>query len=130
VRLTPAQQERLEAVAANVYRPCCNNPTLFPDCNHGMAMLALLQLLAAQGASEEEMYDAAKYANAFWFPAQTLELAAFFRAAFDVPFDEVDAQRAVGMEAFSGSGFASVHRWLGENGLLEEGAGQGNSCGV
>jgi hypothetical protein len=40
--LTPEQQEHLEHVAQNVFRPCCNNPTHFPDCNHGMAMLGLL----------------------------------------------------------------------------------------
>ncbi len=130
VKLTPGQQERLEAVASNVYRPCCNNPTSFPDCNHGIAMLGLLQLLAAQDATESEMYRAAKYANAFWFPAQVAELAVFFKAVLDQPYDEVDPRMAVGPEAFSGSGFASVHRWLGENGYLGQSPGQGSSCGV
>ncbi|MDF1499735.1 MAG: hypothetical protein P1P76_04610 [Anaerolineales bacterium] len=130
VVLTPAQQARLETVAANVYRPCCNNPTLFPDCNHGMAMLGLLQVLAAEDASEAEMYEAAKVANMFWFPAQTVELAMFFNAVLEQPFDEVDAKMAVGPEAFSGSGFASVHRWLGENGFLEQAPEGGSSCGV
>src|SRR5512136_2172416 len=78
--LTPEQQARLEEVAARVYRPCCNNPTHFPDCNHGMAMLGLLELMAGQGATTDEMYTAAKYVNAFWFPQQTLELATYFKA--------------------------------------------------
>jgi hypothetical protein len=130
VTLTAAQQARLETVAANVYRPCCNNPTLFPDCNHGMAMLGLLQVLAAEDASEAEMYEAAKVANMFWFPAQTVELAMFFNAVLEQPFNEVDAKMAVGPEAFSGSGFASVHRWLGENGFLQQAPGGGSSCGV
>jgi hypothetical protein len=95
-----------------------------------MAMLGLLQLLASQDATEADLYEAAKYANAFWFPAQTLEIATYFRAVLDVPFDQVEAELAVGMEAFSGSGFESVHRWLGENGLLDDGVGQGSSCGV
>ena len=29
-------------IAKGIYRPCCNNSTYFPDCNHGMAMLGLL----------------------------------------------------------------------------------------
>ena len=49
-----------ERAAPFVYRPCCDNATHFPDCNHGMAMLGLLELMAAQGASEEEMFAAAR----------------------------------------------------------------------
>src|SRR3989344_7592917 len=56
VTLTPAQQELVDRVSENIYRPCCGNATHFPDCNHGMAMLGLLELMAAQGVSEEEMY--------------------------------------------------------------------------
>jgi hypothetical protein len=39
IPLSPEQQAQVEEVAAAVYRPCCDNSTLFPDCNHGMAML-------------------------------------------------------------------------------------------
>jgi hypothetical protein len=49
VSLTEEQQKRLEEVAQGVYRPCCDNPTHFPDCNHGMAMLGLLELMASRG---------------------------------------------------------------------------------
>ena len=49
--LTADQQKRLEEAAATVYRPCCDNPTHFPDCNHGMAMLGLLELMASQNAT-------------------------------------------------------------------------------
>ena len=30
-------------------------PGLFSDCNHGMAMLGLMEFMASQGASEVEM---------------------------------------------------------------------------
>jgi len=68
VTLTPAEQERVERVSQNIYRPCCGNSTYFPDCNHGMAMLGLLELLASRGASEEEMYRIALQVNSYWFP--------------------------------------------------------------
>lgn len=45
---------KVEEVAAAVYRPCCNNHTPFPGCNHGMAMLGLLELMAPQRASADE----------------------------------------------------------------------------
>lgn len=68
--LTPEQQALVEKTSKNIYRPCCSNPAYFPDCNHGMAMLGLLELLASQGASEDEMYKAALQMNSFWFPGQ------------------------------------------------------------
>jgi len=68
VTLTREQQALVERVAKNIYRPCCDNSTYFPDCNHGMAMLGLLELMASQGASETEMYKVAEDVNALWFP--------------------------------------------------------------
>ena len=68
ITLTAEQQVLVEKVAKNIYRPCCNNSTYFPDCNHGMAMLGLLELMASQGTSEAEMYKIAKEVNSYWFP--------------------------------------------------------------
>lgn len=69
VELTKGQQALVEKVAKNIYRPCCKNSTYFPDCNHGMAMLGLLELMAKEGRTEMEMYQAAKQLNEYWFGA-------------------------------------------------------------
>ncbi len=130
LRLTPEQQARLERVASAVYRPCCNNPTAFPDCNHGMAMLGLLEMMAAADASEAEMFAAAKMANAFWFPQQAMEVAIYFQAVEGIDFAAVDPRAAVGAEMASASGFRGLRTWLGERGLLGEGRQGGGSCGV
>ena len=130
ITLNPEQQARLEEVASGVYRPCCDNHTAFPDCNHGMAMLGLLELMASQGATEDEMFEAAKYVNAFWFPQQMLEVAVYFEAAQGVSFADLDGRLASGPDTFSGRGFGYVHQWLAENGLLEQLPGAGGSCGV
>ncbi len=129
VSLTADQQEHLEHVTQNVFRPCCNNSTHFPDCNHGMAMLGLLQLMASQEATEDEMFEAAKYFNAFWYPGQTMELATFFKAAMDLDFSEVDARQVVSKNISSGSGYQEVRQWLASNGLLQQNP-SGGSCGV
>ena len=50
VALTPEQDDMVHDVAAHIFRPCCGNHTAFPDCNHGMAVLGLLELMASQGA--------------------------------------------------------------------------------
>jgi hypothetical protein len=128
--LTEDLQARLLKVASSVYRPCCDNPTHFPDCNHGMAMLGLLELMASQNASEADMFNAAKYVNAYWFPQQTLEIATFLKATQKVDFAQAEASLIVDRRYSSGSGFKEVHQWLAKNGLLEQAPGSGGSCGV
>ncbi|MEW5939923.1 MAG: hypothetical protein AB1750_09700 [Chloroflexota bacterium] len=129
IPLTAEQQARVEEVAAAVYRPCCNNPTLFPDCNHGMAMLGLLELMAANGATVDEMFEAAKYVNAFWFPQQNLEIAMFLDTNQNMDFKDADPRMIVGAQFSSGSGFAVVHQQLQAAGLLPQAPRQGGSCG-
>ena len=108
-----------------VFRPCCDNPTHFPDCNHGMAMLGLLELMASQGASVEVMFNAAKYANAYWYPRQTIELAAFFKVKQKADFAQIDARQLVSQPYSSLSGFQNVHQWLSTNGVLPQAPGGG-----
>lgn len=128
IPLTPEQQARVEEVAAAVYRPCCNNHTLFPDCNHGMAMLGLLELMASQGASVDEMFEAAKYVNAYWFPQQNLETAMYLKAKQNMDFTDADARLVTGAEFSSGSGFAAIHQNLQTSGLLPQAPSQGGGC--
>ena len=128
IPLTTEQQQLVEEVAAAVYRPCCNNPTLFPDCNHGMAMLGLLEWMASQGASKEQMFEAAKYVNAFWFPQQNLETALYLKANQDVNFTDADARLVTSAEFSSGSGFAAIHQRLQTSGLLPQTSNRGGSC--
>ncbi len=130
LEITSAQQATLLQVASAVYRPCCNNPTDFPDCNHGMALLGLFELMASQGASADEMFQAAKYVTAFWYPQQMLEIATAIQAAQKVDFNQADARTVVSQQVASISGFQAVHQWLGQNGLLQQAPSSGGSCGV
>ena len=128
IPLTAEQQKRVEEVATAVYRPCCDNSTLFPDCNHGMAMLGLLELMASQGATTDQMFEAAKYINAFWFPQQTLEIAIYIQTNDWVDFAAADPREVVGKSLSSASGFKAVHEALLEDGLLEQAPSQGGGC--
>jgi hypothetical protein len=128
--LTDEQQARLFEVASEVYRPCCNNPTHFPDCNHGMAMLGLLELMASQNASTDRMFEAAKYVTAFWYPQQMVEVAIAFSVTQQVSFAQADARWVVSRQYASASGFKSVHTWLSQNNLLEQAPASRNNCGV
>jgi hypothetical protein len=128
IPLTREQQALVEVVASAVYRPCCNNHTLFPDCNHGMAMLGLLQLMASKGATADEMFQGAKYVNAYWFPQQTLEIATYLKANQNIDFVDADARLVVGQSMSSASGAQMVRKSLQANGLLEQAPGQGGGC--
>lgn len=129
IPLTTEQQARVEEVAAAVYRPCCNNPTLFPDCNHGMAMLGLLEWMASNGATVDEMFAAAKYVNAFWFPQQNLEIAMYLETSQNLDFEDAEPRQIVSAQFSSGSGAAMVHQQLQASGVLPQApSGQGGSC--
>jgi hypothetical protein len=128
IPLTAEQQKLVEEVAVGIYRPCCDNDTLFPDCNHGMAMLGILELMASQGASADEMFEAAKYINAYWFPDQALETAIYLQMTENQDFASADPRLVVGEKFSSGSGAARVHQELQKQGLVPQSPGQGGSC--
>lgn len=119
VTLTAEEQERLARVAHAVYRPCCDNPTDFPDCNHGMAMLGMLTVLAAAGADEEEMFEAAAAANRVWYPQQYRELGTYFSATNGSRLGDVAPRRLVDRGVASRRGYQRVRTSLAAAGLLE-----------
>lgn len=107
ITLTPDQQKLVEAVSQNIYRPCCGNPTYFPDCNHGMAMLGLLELMAAQGADEETMYKTALAVNSYWFPDTYLTIAKYFKNKGTV-WSAMSAKELLGYNYSSGRGYQNI----------------------
>ncbi len=107
VTLTADQQARVVRVAQNIYRPCCGNSTLFPDCNHGMAMLGLLELMASQGVSEADMYKAALAVNSYWFPDTYLTLATYFQSQ-GVDWSAVDSKTVLGAGYSSAQGYQQI----------------------
>lgn len=108
ILLTPEQQELIIRVSKNIYRPCCNNPTYFPDCNHGMAMLALLELMASQGADENEMYRTALKVNSYWFPDTYLTIAEYLKEKRGLTWDEADPKEILGKNYSSFSGYQKI----------------------
>ena len=107
VTLTPAEQTLVETVSKNIYRPCCGNSTYFPDCNHGMAMLGLLELMASQGATESEMYQTALVANSYWFPDTYLTIAAYFESK-GINWNAVDPKTVLGANYSSAQGYQTI----------------------
>ena len=123
--LTSDQQALVEKIAKGIYRPCCNNSTHFPDCNHGMAMLGLLEYLASQGATEDQMWNAAITANMSWFPDQYQTIAQYLKIK-GIDAKSVTPQMLLGAEYSSGSGFAKIASQVPKSQQRSGGGG----CGV
>lgn len=103
IKLTVEQQELVKQIAQNVFRPCCNNSTEFPDCNHGMAALGYIELAVKQGVSEKQIYKDILALNAFWFPQTYVELAVYFDKQ-GIDWDKVDPKTALGSQYSSAQG--------------------------
>ena len=124
VPLTAEQQALVEEVSKNIYRPCCGNSTYFPDCNHGMAMLGLLELMASQGVNEADMYKAALAVNSYWFPDTYLNIAQYFKLQ-GIEWKKVVAKEVLGANFSSAAGYNNILKKIKP--VEQQGSG---SCGV
>jgi len=123
VNLTPDEQNLVEKVTKNIYRPCCNNSTYFPDCNHGIAMLGLMKLAASQGADEATLYNIALTVNSFWFP-DTYQNIGRFLSQKGINPASVPAKDVLSAQYSSGSGYQAIVA------ALKPEQNKGASCGV
>ena len=123
--LTDEQQALVEKVSRGIYRPCCGNSTHFPDCNHGMAMLGLLELMASQGVSEEDMWKAALAVNSYWFSDTYITIAAYMKNK-NIDWKDVNPQEMLGINYSGAQGYARV---ASEVVQPAEQRG-GNGCGI
>lgn len=113
INLTSEQQALVEEIANGVYRPCCGNSTAFPDCNHGMAALGLIELMVFQGFSKEEVYKTVLAFNSYWFPQTYLDISYHF-AKNGRDFAKVPAEEILSKTFSSGMGYQAVKKQIGE----------------
>src|SRR3989344_37631 len=125
ISLTPEQQKLVDEVSRNIFRPCCGNSTHFPDCNHGMAMLGLLELMASQGVSEKDMYKAALAVNSYWFPDTYLNIARYLESK-DISWSKSDPKGVLSANFSSSAGYQAILKQI----QPATGSGGGGSCGV
>ncbi len=103
--LSRDQAALVEEIASRTFRPCCDNPALFQDCNHGAAMLGLLELGASQGLDEGALERVALAANSYWFPREHLKTALYFRLFEGRAWHEVPPAALIGARYASASGW-------------------------
>lgn len=112
IKLTPEQQIKVKEIAGNIYRPCCNNSTAFPDCNHGMAALALVELMVSQDFSDIEIYKTVLAFNSYWFPQTYLDISYHF-AKNNRDYKTVPAKEILSKTFSSSSGYQAISKQIG-----------------
>lgn len=127
--LTPEQQDLVDKVSKGIYRPCCGNSTHFPDCNHGMAMLGLLELMASQGASENDMWETALVVNSYWFPDTYITIATYMKDKNNTDWKDVNSQEALGINYSSAQGYAKIASQVNQSSRQQGGGGCGIDAG-
>ncbi len=105
VSLTPDQEALVTKIAKNTYRPCCDNSTFFQDCNHGSALLGLIELGVSQGLTEDELYKEALHFNSFWFPNNYIQTALYFKINKNTDWENVDAKEVMGYN------YSAISQW-------------------
>lgn len=105
--LTAEEQAVVDRVSRNIFRPCCGNSTHFPDCNHGMAMLGLLELMASQGVGEQDMYTTALAVNSYWFPETYLTIATYMQQK-GIAWKDVSPKEMLSALYSSASGYQDI----------------------
>lgn len=107
IELTPEQEKIVNKIAENIYRPCCDNYTAFPDCNHGMAALGYIEIAVKQGVAEKQIYKDVLALNSFWFPQNYVETAVYFDKQ-GTEWNNVDARVVLSSQYSSAQGSEQV----------------------
>ncbi|MCL4200251.1 rhodanese-like domain-containing protein [Patescibacteria group bacterium] len=126
IPLTPEQHVKVGEIAKNVYRPCCGNSTWFPDCNHGMAALAIIELLVSANIPEADIYRYVLGFNSFWFPDSYLATATYF-ARQGISWDNINVKEVLSEKYSSSKGAAELSKKVGQ---LPYRPSSGGSCGT
>ncbi|MCL4419082.1 hypothetical protein M1146_03185 [Patescibacteria group bacterium] len=125
--LSSEQQAKVSEIAGNIYRPCCGNSTAFPDCNHGMAALGLIELMVSQNKSKDEIYKTVLAFNSYWFPQTYLDIAYHFQKS-GRSYKSISALELLSKTFSSAMGYQVIKKEVGQVAwpLLEK----GGSCGA
>ncbi|OGH17665.1 MAG: hypothetical protein A3C22_02185 [Candidatus Levybacteria bacterium RIFCSPHIGHO2_02_FULL_37_10] len=128
IPLSENQQVIVKEIAENVYRPCCGNSTAFPDCNHGMAALGLIELMVYQGKSKDEIYKTVLAFNSYWFTQTYYDIAYHF-AKNGKNYKDVSPKEILSKTFSSGMGYQAIKKQIGDVNwpALQRGGG---SCGA
>ena len=90
-----------------------------------MAMLGLLELMASQEVSEQNMWKTALAVNSYWFPDTYLTIATYMKNK-GVDWKDVNPQEILGVNYSSASGYAQIASRV----IAPNSSPNGSGCGV
>lgn len=114
VTTTQEQQEIVNKISSEGAVPSCGNTFNLPDCSCSFAVLALTELGASQGLTEEEIYEDLKGILPYRFPRIYVLHAIYFKLTKNLDWDSVDAKTLVNKEFSSAQGVTRTHRELAQ----------------
>ncbi len=123
---SPSQQARILDIAQHIYRPCCGNSAAFPDCNHGMAMLGLVELMVSQHFATPVIYKTALEFNSYWFPQTYIDIAYHFKMAGE-NYATIAPVEILSKTFSSAPGYAVIQKEVGRYTTVQT---AGGSCGA
>ncbi len=129
LNLTASQEQEAIDVSEKTFRPCCNNPAMFPDCNHGAAELALIEMMSAQGYNESTIFQVLRNFLSMYYPQNMFDEAVVF-ASQGINFSSVPANTTVSYSLFSAAGAQNVGNYIQKYGLIpsRSASSGGSSC--
>jgi hypothetical protein len=133
VPLTDSQAFLALAVVTNTFRPCCDNSTFFQDCNHGSALLGLIELAVSQGQTAAAVYRIALAANSYWFPEQYARTAQHFSRFENRRWDRVSSPLVLSAAYSSVTGWkqhVDAPLWQARLSPLVNPTAQAEACGL
>lgn len=105
IKMAGKQEAMVLDAATKTFRPCCDNSTFFQDCNHGSALLGLMELAASQGATPDRLYQIALVANSYWFSEEYAKTALYFWRFQNRSWGEIAPQLILSRDFSSLSGW-------------------------
>ncbi len=127
INLSKDQENEVYEIASNIYRPCCGNSTAFPDCNHGMAALGLIELMVSQNFSKDDIYKTVLAFNTYWFPQTYLDTAYYFQQN-GRDYSKVSPQELLSKTFSSAMGYQVIQKKVGA--IKWPALQNGGSCGA
>lgn len=116
---TPAQQALIEDVALNSYRPCCNAPTLTPDCSHGFAALGLLEFLVSKGVGRDDLFKTLLQFNSYSFTNEYVDVALMLQEQGGQSWSSANATQLIGYSYSSIEAHQAIRKYLVERGIYD-----------
>jgi hypothetical protein len=122
LKFTSMQQELIEDIALNSYRPCCNAPTLKPDCSHGFAALGLIEFLVSNGVSRDNIFKTLLQFNSYSFSNDYADVTLALQEQGQ-SWNSANATQIMGYSYSSLEAHQVIRKYLVDQGIYDPGTG-------